>query len=658
MPGRAPIVREPALHKAILASARKGESIRAIALRFGISRTSVNTSLKHSGWALERTNSCALSPTKAVATTTRSARSKRKKSRSMRTPTSVGPRLAEQMTLPAETTADPDPTDRSLDRLLAREGLLNDAAPLFENADNVRDLGALLAIPVLTQQGVFAVAMRVLQSIGPAFYGLRTSVVFLLLMLVLNLSHLQHIMRREPQQMGRVVGLDRAPELKTLRRKVRSLAAQQRSLQLMEAFAARQLAGQDHIWAYLDGHVSTYTGKHKMREHHIARLRAAHPSVMDYWVGQPGGAPLMVVTGAPREGLVKQVRTVRQQPQKLAPDKIITLIFDREGWSPRLFAELKRDPHIRFLTYRKASKNKKLPRLSSRLFKVQEHTSHGQTVRYDLADTRVRIAYGSGRNKRRVLLRQVTRRMADGRQVHILTDDFETPAVELAFRMLHRWSQENYFKYGRQHRGIDALVTQKMDPASDGQRRVRNPERKACSQTIQQLQGKLSEALREYGRQQLDAADPCSESNSAYIDALSLELAQLEAHRNAIPATVAFEDTPAGHGAVQPHIESRRLLHCFRIAADRAELGLLELIRPHFKDWQHKGRSLIRAIVHSPGNIRVSHRRLHIQIAPQVAPYKTRALQALCEQLTAIAAPFPGTDLTMSFSVQPSRRPS
>jgi hypothetical protein len=296
--------------------------------------------------------------------------------------------------------------------------------------------------------------------------------------------------------------------------------------------------------------------------------------------------------------------------------------------------------------------------LPARLFNVAEHTAHGRTVRYDLADTRVRISYGSGKNKRRVLLRQITRRMEDGKQVHIITNDFERPAVELAYRMIHRWSQENYFKYGREHRGIDALVTQRTDPAAHGQRRVRNPDRKALNAAIKAVEAKLSQALIDYGREQLDTTGPSPASRSAYIDALSRELAELQARRDAVPATVAFEDTDAGRDAVQPHIESRRFMHALRIAADRAELGLLELIRPHFKDWQHEGRCLIRAILHSPGNIRVEQGRLHIEVAAQASPYKTRALQALCEQLTAIAAPFPGTDLTMSFAVQPSRRPS
>lgn len=57
MPGRAPSVREPAMHKAILALARAGESQRAIALRFGLSRSAVKASLDKSGWAPGKKNS-------------------------------------------------------------------------------------------------------------------------------------------------------------------------------------------------------------------------------------------------------------------------------------------------------------------------------------------------------------------------------------------------------------------------------------------------------------------------------------------------------------------------------------------------------------------------------------------------------------------------
>ena len=78
------------------------------------------------------------------------------------------------------TSLDTDPSDRGGDRLLARLGLLEDAPPLFGSADAVARAGVLLALPVLIASGVFECAQKIYDSLGPAFYGLRTSLLTLL----------------------------------------------------------------------------------------------------------------------------------------------------------------------------------------------------------------------------------------------------------------------------------------------------------------------------------------------------------------------------------------------------------------------------------------------------------------------------------------------
>ena len=79
------------------------------------------------------------------------------------------------------TSCDTDPTHRGVDRVLARLGLLEDAAPLFGSAHAVPRAGVLLAVPVLVLSGVFECAQKIYGTLGPAFYGLRTSLLTLLL---------------------------------------------------------------------------------------------------------------------------------------------------------------------------------------------------------------------------------------------------------------------------------------------------------------------------------------------------------------------------------------------------------------------------------------------------------------------------------------------
>jgi hypothetical protein len=65
---------------------------------------------------------------------------------------------------------------------MARLGLLEDASPLFGPVSALPRAGALLALPALVQSGVFDCAQKIYGSLGPAFFGLRTTILILLLM--------------------------------------------------------------------------------------------------------------------------------------------------------------------------------------------------------------------------------------------------------------------------------------------------------------------------------------------------------------------------------------------------------------------------------------------------------------------------------------------
>src|ERR1017187_2906155 len=107
-----------------------------------------------------------------------------------------------------------DPSDRAADRLLARLGLLQDAPPLFGSASALPRAGVLLAMPALVASGVFDCAQEIYGSLGPSFYGLRTSLLTLLLMALWRIKRPEGLKEYSPTDLGRVLGLDRAPEVK------------------------------------------------------------------------------------------------------------------------------------------------------------------------------------------------------------------------------------------------------------------------------------------------------------------------------------------------------------------------------------------------------------------------------------------------------------
>jgi hypothetical protein len=300
---------------------------------------------------------------------------------------------------------DADPSHRHADRLLARLGLLEDAPPLFGSATAVPRAGVLLALPVLVSSGVFECAQKIYGSLGPSFYGLRTSLLTLLLMALWRIKRPEGLKEYSPQDLGRVLGLDRAPEVKTLRRKLARLAAAGRAAQFGQALAQQRVAlrGAALGFLYTEGHVRVYHGHHILPKAHVARMRISLPATSDYWVNDSAGDPLFVVTAEANAGLVKMLPGILSQVRALVGKRRVTVVFDRGGYSPKLFAQMLVDG-FDLLTYRKGD----YPRIPRQRFQVCRTRRDGRTITYVLADQKVRLLKGKLR------LRRVTRLMENG----------------------------------------------------------------------------------------------------------------------------------------------------------------------------------------------------------------------------------------------------
>jgi len=332
-------------------------------------------------------------------------------------PTDADPNLSASSTTPAVASAattrsgDTDPMDRRFDRFLAHMGLLDDAAPLFASASRVPNAGVLLAVPSLVASGVFDAADHVYGSIGPAFYGLRTTLLTLLFMALWRIKRPEGLKELPPHELGRVLGLDRAPEVKTVRRKLTRLARLGGAERLGRLVAERRVAslGQAVGLLYIDGHVRVYHGKRTLPKAHVTRLRISMPATTDYWVNDQRGDPLLVVTAEANAGLTKVLPALLKDVRGVVGERRVTIVFDRGGWSPKLFQKLIAQG-FDILTYRKG----RVPAIPEAEFTEHKGEVDGRSVSYQLADQKVSLLKG------KLVLRQVTR-LSNGHQTHVVT---------------------------------------------------------------------------------------------------------------------------------------------------------------------------------------------------------------------------------------------
>jgi transposase len=553
---------------------------------------------------------------------------------------------------PVPMSVDGDASDRSGDRQMAYLGLLEDAAPIFRDGERVAGAGALLAMPFLAHSGLLRIARRLYGGIGPAFYGLRTTLLTLFLMALLRIQRPEQLKERDPAAFGRLLGLDRAPEVKTLRRALSRLAAHHCARQLGAELARLRVAQRGRLmgFLYIDGHVRAYHGQRTISRAYVARRHLAMPATTDYWINDQAGDPLLLITAELSASLAKAFPELLRQVRATVGERQVTIVFDRGGWSPRLFRSILQQG-FDILTYRKG---KSRPIAESRF--VRRHAQiEGRPITYDLHEQPVRLLQGMLR------LRQITRLCEGGHQTQILTSRWDLRDIEVAYRMFERWRQENYFKYMRQEFLLDALVDYRSEP-EDPTRTVPNPERRALDKQIRAARIELTQLERQYGKAAADNPEHHRPTMRGFkiahgklgqqLRAARDRLRNLLTQRRSLPKRVLIRDL-GEQSLVRLATERKHLTDLIKMLAYQAESDLLNLLQPHYPRAEQEGRTLLHELLAASGDIHVTDQELQITLAPLSSPHRTRAAQALCTLLDQTATVFPGTRLRLRFAMRP-----
>jgi hypothetical protein len=463
------------------------------------------------------------------------------------------------------------------------------------------------------------------------------------------------------------MGLDRMPEVRTMRSKVALLcqepeASAKWGSQLAQDWMALHSA--EGGFYYVDGHVRVYHGSAALRPRaYVAREQLCLRASVDYWVNAMDGQPFFVVPQDLNERLIQTLveeivpRLIAEAPGQPSEEQLkanqwlyrFAVVFDREGYSPKLFKDLWAQ-RIAVVTYAKRCK-------ATEDWPVEEFTPrkvrllNGEVVDLSMAERGVKLSNG-------LWVREVRHREESGHQTSILTTDFIHSLEKVAAALFARWCQENFFRYMMEHYALDRFVEYGAEPIPETDLVV-NPQRRKLENQIRRERALLTQE-----RAQLSAGTCPSQASAAQVATFEKQqgqllasihqreanLTQMKDQRPTTPKKVPLKDLPKEERFTRLPTVSKHFVDTIKMIAYRAETALAGLAREQLERTDD-ARSLVREVLQSSANLipDEQQRTLTVQVHPLANHAHNAVLKHLCAQLTETETTYPKTDLRLVF---------
>lgn len=557
-------------------------------------------------------------------------------------------------------------TGRTEERVLASLGKLSEGTIRFERCDDVPLGGVLCALPALLAVGLLR-RVREFFSLPKGYYPLEVIFVALALLALTGRRSLESLRYEPPGEWGKLLGLDRIPEVKTMRAKIALLCekpegpAQWGSRLAQDWMAANAEEGGFY---YVDGHVRVYHGELALRpKAYVAREQLCLRASLDYWVNAMDGQPFFVVPQDLNERLIQTLvekivpRLLAEAPgqpseQELAAHRWLyrfVMVFDREGYSPKLFKDLW-EQRIAVITYAKRCK-------ATEDWPVEEFTQrrvkliNGEVVSFWMAERGVRLSNG-------LWVREVRHRDEHGHQTSILSTDFIHSLEQVAAALFARWCQENFFRYMMEHYALDRFVEYGAEPIPETSLVV-NPQRRSLENRIRQERARLRQE-----QAQLAAKAYPAEASEVQVATFEKEqgqllgsirereanLVQMKEQRQTTPKKVPLKDLPEAERFTRLPTTSKHFVDTIKMIAYRAETALASLAGEQLER-PDDTRSFVRAVLQNSANLipDETNQTLTVQVHPLSNHAHNAVLKHLCAHLTETETVYPRTNLRLVF---------
>lgn len=475
----------------------------------------------------------------------------------------------------------------------------------------------------------------------------------------------EQLRRHNPGEFGKIIGLDRVPEVSRLRIKLSEIASMNKAIDLSNALADYWIELDNQIggYFYVDGHVRVYHGDMSNRPKcHVSRQKLCLPATIDWWVNDWMGKPYFFATGEVNEKLLQvlddkiiprllndlHASTSEEELQKNNLLPRFTIIFDREGYSPKKWKEWWEKYRIAVVSYRKNVKDK----WDEEIFEKKDVIVAGKKQEMKLAEKVIDIDGFK--------LREIRKLSNSGKQTAIYTTNFILTTEELAGKMFSRWSQENFFRYMMHDYDIDHLIEYAHTPLS-GDIRIVNPLYRECTKKLEKTRAKLKSKRSEFMKlcddimsedlkqtaKQIEKKAQLHEDIEELKLIVQEELSERKNHKQYI----TIDEMPESEQYTKLDTEKKLFTELIKMIAFRAETSMVNLLSEYYTKCLTEGRVLVKEIINSDADLipDYTNNTLTVKLHSLSTPRANKAVQKICKTLTETETIYPTTNLRIIY---------
>lgn len=555
------------------------------------------------------------------------------------------------------------------ERVYASFGVCEGAPVIFEPCLDVPKGGVLCALPALLTNGLLEGAEQFLGTVK-GYYTIFHILLLLAFMALCRIKTVEKIRGHAPGEFGKLLGLDRIPEVRCLRKKIEELSAgdtaEQWAAHLSQFWMNMDIQSAGTL--YIDGHVRVYHGGlTKPPRRFVSRERLCLRGTTDYWVNDAVGRPFFVVEKAIDPGLLKTLendivprllKDIPGQPNeaelKADPEKCrFILVFDREGYSPVFFKKMWRQYRIGCMTYHKYP-GENWP--EEWFYEHEVIMPNGEFVTMKLAEMGTIV--GSGKDA--MWMREVRKFTDSGHQTSLISTAFDLNNRQLAARMFSRWCQENFFRYMMEHFAIDLLQEYGTEKFPDTEQVV-NPAWRMLNKSRNSIQNKLRYRQARFAEMIMH---PQAEDNAQKYEKWVTKKAQLleeaehyESELNTIKAKIKKTPRHINWKELEDadkffHLlpGRKRLMDTVKMIAYRAETAMAGLLKSPTIDMA-AARSLLQDLYMTEADIlpKPEDNRLVVRVHNASRPGSDEIIRRLFVELNSARVCYPGTEMRMNY---------